>query len=254
MKVAYISDLHLEFVKENIEKQGRPVKMEDLVRRFLATLSQVGQYDFLVIAGDISHSIGDLLRFLRGVDAGVLKPVYVVLGNHDFWNWKGMEAGPIAGLQSIYDKENYIKAEIASMRWVRLLTPGVSFLENGVMIIGDCGFAAFNWHFNYRHGIYRGAIKSGHVEKELSNRWRTFYDGVIERTGGENLLVITHMPHKDWGLADPNPNAFYICGHIHDADHDMAEIRVTDRYRGDAANGYFRMDFEFKILEIGDQD
>lgn len=70
MRLAWATDIHLSFPK-------LPVR-----RRFLE--SATDQADALVVTGDIaeSHSLGEMLRQM---DVLVGKPIYFVLGNHDFY-------------------------------------------------------------------------------------------------------------------------------------------------------------------------
>ena len=70
MRLAWATDIHLNFLT-SIDR-----------RRFLESVKE--QADALVVTGDIaeSNSLGEVLRQM---DAVLGKPVYFVLGNHDFY-------------------------------------------------------------------------------------------------------------------------------------------------------------------------
>ena len=70
MQLAWLTDIHLNFVDASHR------------RRFLESVRE--RADAVAISGDIgeSHDIG---QFLTEMDAIIQKPVYFVLGNHDFY-------------------------------------------------------------------------------------------------------------------------------------------------------------------------
>lgn len=87
MKTAYTGDLHLEFLASNLqEKFNREFSVKDLAEMFCNELAKI-ECDFAVVAGDTSHCPADVVRFFAEVDIRATKPIYVVLGNHDYWNW-----------------------------------------------------------------------------------------------------------------------------------------------------------------------
>ena len=70
MRLAWLTDIHLNFV----DGQRR--------REFLGSVSE--QADAVAISGDIGES-PDIGQLLREADEVLQKPVYFVLGNHDFY-------------------------------------------------------------------------------------------------------------------------------------------------------------------------
>jgi predicted phosphodiesterase len=248
-KIAYTGDLHLEFAK------NKDVSIKDVAGIFCDALAKV-ECDFAVVAGDTSHCPADVVRFFAEVDKLVTKPVYTVLGNHDYWNW----ASSIVKNQheelpnkSVEEIEAWLKKKFAKFNNVKLLVAGDKFTHGDITIIGDCGFSAYNTRFNWRNGIYRGTINSESEERYLTNRWRNFYEQ--EAFNGGKTLIIAHHPLTDWGYGydDGDKNRHYIFGHVHDLDARTAtsvEIIKKGNYHGDAASGYYAKDITFKTLEI----
>lgn len=75
-QLAWCTDIHLDF----LEREGSTDK---IVSDFALPLSKV-ECDGIVVSGDISLA-DDIVRHLRILDEVVNKPIYFVLGNHDFY-------------------------------------------------------------------------------------------------------------------------------------------------------------------------
>lgn len=75
MKLTWCTDTHLDFLEGQDGSRAES--------GFIAPLSQVN-CDGFFFTGDVS-SAGFLLRHLRILDSRLRRPVYFVLGNHDFW-------------------------------------------------------------------------------------------------------------------------------------------------------------------------
>lgn len=271
LKVAYISDLHLEFIARNNDvKWARIVDIKDIAQMFCDALKAV-EYDIVVIAGDISHSPFTVDLFLSYVDELVEKPVYFCLGNHDYWNWEHSigykdtqfdphgKSGYKLSPDTIYGVEGFF--ETRKYKNIKFLMAGKACTEQSTTIIGDCGFCGYNPKFNCTHGIYRDILRNPEKERELTLRWKNFFKHVLDnKKDGENLLVITHTPPTDWGWNKSTEvnGVFHIFGHVHDHHHhEVQQYTITapnGEYGafGDAANGYRKIDFEFKTLTINE--
>src|SRR5512136_943017 len=70
MRLCWLTDIHLNFLDG------------ELVQRFLESVA--AQADAVAISGDIAES-HDIVGYLRRIDEICGKPVYFVLGNHDFY-------------------------------------------------------------------------------------------------------------------------------------------------------------------------
>lgn len=66
-----------------------------------------------------------------------------------------------------------------------------------LIIFGGIGFAGKNSNFNANSGIYLNVLNR---EEEIneSNNFFQLYEKVTESLKGMNLIVMTHMPLKDW--------------------------------------------------------
>lgn len=71
-RVAWLTDIHLNFVRERTA-----------VEKFLAEVAS-GEPDAVLIGGDIAEA-RDLLKYLKFIDQVLQRPIYFVLGNHDYY-------------------------------------------------------------------------------------------------------------------------------------------------------------------------
>ncbi|MCZ6688988.1 MAG: metallophosphoesterase [Planctomycetota bacterium] len=71
MKIAWATDIHLHFVKET--------RVAEFCSRVLESRAEA-----LLIGGDIAEAI-DLEEWLRFLDQHLERPIYFVLGNHDYY-------------------------------------------------------------------------------------------------------------------------------------------------------------------------
>jgi len=225
MKISAISDLHLEFIKNNLwEQYKKKVDVKELAKRFSATFNALDfkeNFDFGVIAGDTTHCMEDEIEFYTYINELVKKPFFIVMGNHN-WNWDSSFKSNTHTFQGLTweEQENILEKNIVPLKNIYFLKAGKVEYFNNLKIIGDCGFAAYS-DFNASRGIYRQIINVW-KEKELTERWRKEYKKHIENfISGDKLLVITHTPIEDWG-ENIHPDVYYISGHIH-ADSDLWE-------------------------------
>lgn len=115
MRLAWLTDIHLNFVDG------------DRRRLFLESASE--QADAVAVSGDVgeSHNIG---QFLREIDELIQKPVYFVLGNHDFY--KGSIAQTRVEVAEIAQCSKHLKY---------LTVMGVNELTPQTAILGHDGWA-----------------------------------------------------------------------------------------------------------------
>ncbi|HEX5106115.1 MAG TPA: metallophosphoesterase [Pirellulaceae bacterium] len=71
-RVAWLTDIHLNFVRERAA-----------VQQFLGEVAS-GEPDLVLIGGDIAPA-RDLLKYLKFIDQVLRRPIYFVLGNHDYY-------------------------------------------------------------------------------------------------------------------------------------------------------------------------
>lgn len=72
MKVAWLTDIHLNFVSYHE------------IRGFCSKISENG-VDAVLISGDIAEG-SNVLRYLEILELNLQKPIYFVLGNHDYYD------------------------------------------------------------------------------------------------------------------------------------------------------------------------
>jgi 3',5'-cyclic AMP phosphodiesterase CpdA len=115
MRLAWATDIHLNFVTTMAR------------RRFLESVS--GQADALVVTGDIAES-NSLGATLMVMDAIVDRPIYFVLGNHDFYR------GSVGGTRSAVTEMIH-----GSQKMVYLSQAGVVELTPNTALVGHDGWA-----------------------------------------------------------------------------------------------------------------
>jgi len=85
MKIAYISDIHIEFAIRNNEKMNMSVAKES-IDNFISEYIKPLPADVLVIAGDLSHFNWQSKLLLKCLNSlGMYKKIFVVSGNHDMY-------------------------------------------------------------------------------------------------------------------------------------------------------------------------
>jgi Icc protein len=174
-KLAWCSDLHLNFLYAKEQS------------RFLDSLRAL-RADALLITGDISSSptLGAALDAL----AMVGKPVYFVIGNHDYY------CSDFASTDALVDR-----ACQSSRRIIRLGRGEIISLSPGTVLIGHGGWA------DGKAGLGRaslaqlndfGLIKDLKIPKEelFDKLHQLGQDTVLPRAAGQadHILVATHVP------------------------------------------------------------
>lgn len=115
MNLAWLTDIHLNFL--------RPAD----VRAFLRTVSEVPADAFL-ITGDIGEA-DDLVGHLTALGDAVRRPVYFVLGNHDFYG---------SSIARVRAEVEALCSDCPNMRW--LPSAGVVPLGREACLIGHDGW------------------------------------------------------------------------------------------------------------------
>lgn len=115
MKLGWVTDIHLDF----LDAEG--------IGTFTALLEGSGADAFL-IGGDIATA-GSLSRHLRSLEARLLRPVYFVLGNHDFY------AGSVARVR---EEMRELTRGSTLLRW--LPAAGVIPLTPETALVGHDGW------------------------------------------------------------------------------------------------------------------
>lgn len=115
--------------------------------------------------------------------------------------------------------------------------------DASLIIFGGIGFAGANPTFNATSGIYQNVL-SREEEIEETKKFCDYYKKVIDATKGMHLIVLTHMPVKDWlGEEKYEPGVLYVNGHTHN------NYRYDDgikRVYSDNQSGYISKSISWK--------
>ena len=114
MRIGWLSDIHLNF-------------LDDIgVSAFVSELASA-DVDAWVVSGDIGEA-DSVLGYLERLVSGLGRPVYFVLGNHDYYR------------SSIADVTPQVAAAVRPGELVWLNTSGPIELEDGIAVVGDDGW------------------------------------------------------------------------------------------------------------------
>lgn len=114
VKIGWLSDIHLNFL-EDAE-----------VSSFINELAAV-EVDGWVVSGDIGES-GSIRDYLGRLSSGLGRPVYFVLGNHDYYH------------SSIAEVASLIDSAVLDSGLIWLTSSGPSLLNGDFAIVGDDGW------------------------------------------------------------------------------------------------------------------
>jgi 3',5'-cyclic-AMP phosphodiesterase len=183
MRLAWITDIHLNFLT--------PFQVD----KFLGSVAGA-DVDGVIISGDIAES-QNLIFYLKRMESRLQKPIYFVLGNHDFYN------GSIAAVRSM------VTGLSRESKWLRWLTAaGVIELTPEVGLVGHDSWA------DGRFGDYDSSplmltdyvlipdlalldkeqrlYKLNALGEEAANYFRDVLPRAFERYS--QVLLVTHAP------------------------------------------------------------
>lgn len=235
--IYYISDIHLEHQLDLAEKSFYDIKclIREKIEELLSKISE--KCGILLVGGDVADNKLLTMLFYSELRKKWYGKIISVLGNHELWdsdvdeNNSCSAEGTIekyrSGLKNVdnvFLLENDLLINYKGNMWVTLSeseilkTPKEEFAKicesSSTLILGGIGFAGMNKVYNADSGLYRQVI-SREQEKERSHRFQAVYDKVSDCAKNISVIVLTHMPMKDWSEAKYNPNWIYINGHTH---------------------------------------
>lgn len=232
-RVSYISDIHL-LHRFGAYKCETDDDVTFVLRTIAKTLAEQASFVNLV-GGDTSSDFGVFKAFVNDLSFHRKKgDFFFTLGNHELWPFPGQS------LSSTVEKYETVLREEGRGE-MHLVQNNIFYADNGwkkiseeeltqissedlrakvraayVIIFGGIGFAGKNEEFNAINGIYGGALNR---ESEISESKKFFalYEKVTTALKGMNLIVLTHMPMKDWGGEDAyaKEGVVYVNGHSH---------------------------------------
>jgi 3',5'-cyclic AMP phosphodiesterase CpdA len=121
-RIAWLTDIHMNFLPT-------PVQVNRLFSQILAQ-----NPDVVLVSGDIGEA-RSLARYLPMFDSRLQRPVYFVLGNHDFY------FGSFAGVHGLVDR---LCGESKWLKWLNRagvveLTPATALVGHDSWADGRCG-------------------------------------------------------------------------------------------------------------------
>lgn len=116
MKLAWLTDIHLNFLDKNERKQFHQ-QIKDT------------QCEAVLISGDIGEA-PCISNLLREMVEQVQKPIYFVLGNHDYYR---------GNVKDVREEMAELNQSYPSLFW--LPAAGVQSLNHDTVIIGEDGWA-----------------------------------------------------------------------------------------------------------------
>lgn len=235
-RIQYISDIHLDNkILKRFPKGCTDSEVKDYINSIVKKMypEDESYFDFLIIAGDISHSKTICELFLTQLKTHYREwNIVYVLGNHELWGTYGDNLS-LQQIQSDY-------CDMCRRNKIVMLEDSLLVFKNGkhilfgyenlkeaddhelrefligssLIILGGTGFAANNKEFNAEHRIYRSTI--GRVEEiAQSKRFDELHERISTIASDLNVIVLTHMPKTDWSSEDYVPNWVYVNGHTH---------------------------------------
>lgn len=237
MKLAWLTDIHLNF----IDDVARQKFYQDVVDT---------QCDGVLISGDIAEA-PCLVDILKEIAHYIKKPVYFILGNHDYY--KGL-------VNEVHDAMVALTKEYAGLFW--LPASGMQKVDNDTILIGQDGWADGRLgDFKNSHIVLNDSRMIGDLFQEkilgkqhLLNKMQQLADEDAVKLKSDlknaitqnpkKIIVLTHIPpfkeaclHKgkvsgdDWlpyfsskivgdvlaefALENPEIEFLVLCGHTH---------------------------------------
>ncbi len=265
MKLAWVTDIHLDFLDDG----G--------LARFAALLEQ-SSADAFLIGGDIAKA-GSVERHLRTLEARLLRPLYFVLGNHDFY--VGSISKVRSAMRALTDRSKLLK-------W--LPAAGVIPLSRTAALVGHDGW------YDGRHGSYwktnvalndfhlieelRG--KHGHdrlrLMQSLADEGAAYLEAALHdaMAAHRRIVVVTHVPpfpacatyqgrpsDENWlpffccrsigdvlrkaAAARPEREVLVLCGHSHGG----SDVEILPNLRVRTGEAEYRRPVVQDVIDFG---
>lgn len=231
--ISYITDIHL-LHRFDAYKCKTSEDINYVIRTISKTIGEQATR-ITLIGGDTSSDFEIFETFIDNLSAYSWKGHYFfTLGNHELW---GLNEDNLSTIVSKYKnllqekgkgsmhlvQNNLFYADCGwneiteeelsqiSLEDLRKKTRGAT-----IIIFGGIGFAGMNDEFNADNGIYMDVLdRKG--EKTESTKFLLLYEKVTASLQDKNLVILTHMPMKDWGGGEMHAKegVVYINGHSH---------------------------------------
>ncbi len=188
MRLAWLTDIHLNFL-DATER-----------RRFLESVNE--QADVVAVSGDIGES-HNVVKYLQEMEEIVQKPIYFVLGNHDFY--RGSIAKTRVEVAELAKESKYLNYLTAT--GVAELTPVTAIVghdgwadgrlgdyDNSEVILSDHLLIAeiSQWYRNYN--LDKRGLKE--TLATLADEAARHFERVVTEAASQyrNIIAVTHVP------------------------------------------------------------
>lgn len=232
-KISYITDIHL-LHRFDAYKCKTQEDVNYVIRTIAKTIGEQATR-ITLIGGDTSSDFDVFKSFVGHLhSANPTIDYFFTLGNHELWGKNGdqlpeiieqyREVLRIKGKGNMHLVQNNLF--YADMGWNEITEEELSKMSleqlrektRGayVIIFGGIGFAGMSDEFNADNGIYMDVLDREGETKE-STKFLMLYEKVTTALKDKNLVVLTHMPMKDWGGGDMHAKEgiVYVNGHSH---------------------------------------
>lgn len=222
MNLVWLTDIHLNFLKDERSK------IAELCAEVLKPAPAA-----VLISGDIGEA-PIVERYLRALQEGIRKPLYFVLGNHDFY---------MGGIAAVRDRMKTLTEKTNHLRWLPAL--GVVPLTPATALVGHDSWA------DGRYGKGRASTLTmsdkDHI-RDFVDLGRDEYFARIAELADEaaaylrrtltaafethtRVILVTHVPpfpqacREEAGIANEDILPHYSCKAVGDVLLDMAKAR-----------------------------
>lgn len=172
MQLAWLTDIHLNF----LNTEERHNFFQEILTKNI---------DGILLSGDIAEA-SSVCEILSEMAAMINKPLYFVLGNHDYY---GSE------ISHVRQKVSELTKKSEFLYWMP--TAGIQFLEKDVILLGEDGWA------DGRYGDYQNSQVSLNDNRMIADLFQ------------KKLLGKDHLLKKMQQLADDD--AGYLKSNINNA-------------------------------------
>ncbi|MDD2286553.1 MAG: metallophosphoesterase [Paludibacter sp.] len=242
--VYYITDLHLD---EKIDDRYSDNSTDDEIKAYIDGVAKNIAEKFsetddirrkiLLIGGDVSHKYEITAMFYSALSKYILPDkIIAILGNHELWDSKIKKSNSRVDTTIERYRKMFNKLKIRflqnSILILKRMGEAVFISESEIkklsvkklrdkcadgtlLLLGGIGFAGRNDDLNANSGMYRETLISRDEEKRLSSNFEGLYRKLRNAVSDAPVIILTHMPMRDWSGDPYESNWCYVSGHTH---------------------------------------
>lgn len=234
LKIAYISDIHLE---SHIDENRSLYQIAKMLTDSLESKS----VDLIFFGGDTANNSDLCIQFYKifveNIDRYYRSKIYVILGNHEFLGFMSSKHSMDSDKCITFYKESLLQIGIHLLH----NTSNVD-VNNRCIIYGGTGFGKYN-------KIGLDCWPGIDVEKE-TNLFEVGYYNALNYAQDNHLCLfcIAHYPIEDCLNDKYSPVSIYFTGHTH---RNLLNIDSTKTIYADNQIGYYTHNISFKFAQTG---